>query len=95
MRDYELVVIISPDVTEENLPTVTERIGQWIAAGGGEVTNLNVWGRRKMAFPIRDYHEGTYAATQFRMLPKATPELERSLKLAEDVLRYSLVRMGK
>ncbi len=95
MRDYELVVIISPEVTEENVGGVTERIGGWIANGGGEVTNVNVWGRRRLAYPIRDFREGTYVATQFRMEPTATAELERSLKLSEDVLRYLLVRMGE
>ncbi len=95
MRDYELVVIVSPEVTEENLGGVTERIGQWISSGGGEVTNVNPWGRRRLAYPIRDFREGTYVATQFRMTPQATGELERSLKLAEDILRYLLVRMGE
>jgi small subunit ribosomal protein S6 len=95
LRDYELVVIISPEVPEENLSTVTDRVGQWIANGGGEVTNVNVWGRRRLAYSIRDFREGTYVAYQFRMVPQATAELERSLKLSEDVLRYLLVRMGE
>jgi small subunit ribosomal protein S6 len=94
LRDYELVTIVSPEVTEENIGGVNERLGQWIASGGGEVTNVNVWGRRRMAYPIRDFREGTYVATQFRMDPPATKELERSLKLSEDILRYLLVRMG-
>ena len=95
MRDYELVVIISPEVTEENVGGVNERLGRWIANGGGEVTNVNVWGRRRLAYSIRDFRDGTYVATQFRMTPQATGELERSLKLAEDILRYLLVRMGE
>lgn len=95
MRDYELVVIVNPEVTEENLGAVTERLGQWITAGGGEVTNSNVWGRRRLAYPINEAREGTYVATQFRMASKATAELERSLKLSEDILRYLLIRMGE
>ena len=58
MRDYELVVIVSPEVTEENVGGVNDRIGQWIAGGAGEVTNVNVWGRRRLAYPIRDFREG-------------------------------------
>lgn len=95
LRDYELVVIISPEVTEENIGGVNDRIGQWITGGGGEVGNVNVWGRRRLAYPIRDFREGTYVVSQFRMEPQATGELERSLKLSEDVLRYLLVRLGE
>jgi len=95
LRDYELVVIVSPEVTEENLGAATDRVGQWITSGGGEVTNVNVWGRRRLAYPIDDFREGTYVAYQLRTAPKATTELERSLKLSEDVLRYLLVRMGE
>lgn len=95
MRDYELVVIVSPDVAEENVGAVTDRISQWIATGGGEVTNVNVWGRRRLAYPINDFREGTYVETQFRMSPQGTSELERSLRLSEDVLRHLLVRAGE
>jgi small subunit ribosomal protein S6 len=94
LRDYELVVIIDPEVPEENITTVTDRIGGWITAGGGEVTNVNVWGRRRLAYTINENREGTYVATQFKFSPKATLELERSLKLSEDILRYLLIRMG-
>lgn len=94
MRDYELVVILSPDIAEENIGPTNERIGGWVTTGGGESTNVNVWGRRRLAYPINDRSEGTYVAFQFKMVPQSTPELERSLKLSEDVLRYLLVRMG-
>lgn len=95
MRDYELVFIIGPEVIEENIITVTDRVSGWITSGAGEVTNVNVWGRRRLAYPIRDNREGTYATLQFKMAPQATGELERSIKLAEDILRYLLVRMGE
>ena len=95
MRDYELVTILRPDITDENLPAVTDRIGQWVSGQGGEVTKFDVWGRRRMAYPIREFREGNYVISQLRLEPRATTELERSLKLSEDVLRYLLVRAGE
>ncbi len=95
MRNYELVLVINPQIADENVGAVTERVGQWIAASGGELVNTNPWGRRRLAYPIKDQREGTYVTPQFRMEPRATGELERSLKLSEDVLRYSLVRVGE
>ena len=94
MRDYELVVIINPEVTEENLGAVTDRIGGWITDGGGEVTNVNVWGRRRLAYTIDERREGTYVIIQLKTTAQATTELDRSLRLAEDVLRHLLVRLG-
>jgi small subunit ribosomal protein S6 len=94
LRDYELVTIVRPDVSDEDLSTVTDRIGQWVGAQGGEVTKVDVWGRRRMAYPIRDFRDGNYVISQIRIEPKGTGELERSLKLSEDVLRYLLVRAG-
>jgi small subunit ribosomal protein S6 len=95
LRDYELVTIIRPDIADENLTAVTDRIGQWVTAQGGEVGKVDVWGRRRMAYPIRDFREGNYVISQLRIGARATTELERSLKLSEDVLRYLLVRVGE
>jgi small subunit ribosomal protein S6 len=94
LRDYELVTIFRPDIADENLGAVTDRLGQWIVAQGGEVTKVDLWGRRRMAYPIRDFRDGNYVLTQLRLEARGTNELERSLKLSEDVLRYLLVRIG-
>jgi small subunit ribosomal protein S6 len=95
LRDYELVTIVRPDIADENLTTVTDQIGQWVGGQGGEVTKVDVWGRRRTAYPIRDFREGNYVISQIRLEPRATTELERNLKLSEDVLRYLLVRAGE
>ena len=95
MRDYELVTILRPDIVDENLGAATDRLGQWVTAQGGEVTKVDVWGRRRMAYPIRDFRDGNYVLTLFKLEARGTNELERSLKLSEDVLRYLLVRVGE
>ena len=94
MRDYELVVIISPEVTDEEVPVTLEKMNQFINDRGGSITEVNQWGRRKLAYPIENFMEGNYVLTQFKMEPKQTAELEASLKLTEEILRHLLVRLS-
>ncbi len=93
-REYELVLVLNPEVTDERLPEVVERYSQMIAAQGGAVTACNPWGRRRLAYPIQRFLEGHYVRTQFTIEPKATAALEANLRLSEDVLRHLLVRLG-
>ena len=95
LRDYELVVIFSPQVADDDIDRQVERVSQWITGGGGEVTNVNRWGRNRLAYPINRFREGTYVAYQFQMRPEATSELERNIRLAEEIIRHLLVRMGE
>lgn len=94
MRDYELVVIISPEVTDEEVPVTLEKMNQFITDKGGSITEVNQWGRRKLAYPIENFMEGNYVLTQFKMEPKQTAELEASLRLTEEILRHLLVRLS-
>ncbi len=94
MRDYELVVIISPEVTDEEVPITLEKMNQFITDRGGSITDVNQWGRRKLAYPIENFMEGNYVLTQFKMEPKQTAELEASLRLTEEILRHLLVRLS-
>jgi len=93
MRNYELTVIVSPEVEEEALEGAIDKVKQFVAAGGGQVTNVDIWGRRRLAYPIRKHLEGYYAVIQVQISQEALPELERNLKLSEDVIRYLLVRL--
>ena len=95
MRDYELVLIISPEVADEEIPVTLEKIGQFIAERGGSVTEVNQWGRRKLAYPIGKFMEGNYVLTQFKMEPGLTADLEASLRLSDEILRHLLVRLGE
>ncbi len=95
MRDYEITVIVSPAVGDENVEAVVDRVGQFIANAGGEVTKVDKWGRRRLAYPINSFREGYYSVTQFKMNPRGTFELERSVKLSEDIIRHLVVRLGE
>ncbi|MDY6908045.1 MAG: 30S ribosomal protein S6 [Chloroflexota bacterium] len=95
MRDYELVVIISPEVADEETPAAIEKISRFITDRGGSITEVNQWGRRKLAYPIKNFMEGNYVLAHFTMDAQATADFEASLGLAEEVLRHLLVRMGE
>lgn len=95
VRDYELTVAFSPEIAEEDIPAEIERVNQFITQKGGVITEVNQWGRRKLAYPIRRFREGNYALTQFKLQPNLTVELEKNLQSSEEILRYLLVRLGE
>ena len=92
MRDYELVLVISPDVGDEGFPTTVERVSNFIKERGGQVKDVDQWGRRRLAYPITRFNEGFYAVTHFSIEPTELQALEGNLGLAEDVLRHLVVR---
>lgn len=103
-RDYELMFIISPlRSSEEDITTTVGRVHQAITTAGGTISNTDQsppWGRRKFAYPIREYSEGEasrraftegfYVLCHFNLATTTIPEVERSLKLNDAVLRYML-----
>ncbi len=93
VRDYELTVVFSPEIADEDIPTEIEKVNQFITQKGGVITEVNQWGRRKLAYPIRRFREGNYALTQFKLQPNLTVELEKNLQSSEEILRYLLVRL--
>jgi small subunit ribosomal protein S6 len=95
LRDYELVVILSPELAEEEVPAAIDRLSQLIADRGGEVTDINRWGRRKLAYPIKKQVEGNYLVTQVKLDPRRTTDIEAGLRISEEVLRHLLVRAGE
>lgn len=96
MRRYELVVIISPQVADDEVPEAIERLVRRPVEGqGGEVGEVNQWGRRKLAYPIQKHLEGNYVLTEFRLDPLRTKELERGLHISEEVIRHLLVRLDE
>ena len=92
MRQYELGLVLHPEVEQSDVTEAVDKVGQLIEAGGGEVTSVDVWGRRALAYPIRRQTEGTYVFLQAQLDPGALQDLERNLKLEEEILRYLLIR---
>jgi small subunit ribosomal protein S6 len=94
MRNYELTVVIPSDVTDDDLPNVLNTVQGWIEAEGGKVAETKPLsgGRRKLAYPIGDYTEGNYVLMNVNMDAKALPEVERNLKLSQQIIRYLLIK---
>lgn len=92
LRDYELVVVLTPELADDALNETVERLQQSIAQRGGEVKDVNVWGRRRLAYPIKRHLEGNYVVTQIRMDPAQVPALESGLRISEEVIRHMIVR---
>lgn len=91
MREYELMFILRPETTSDDTQSVSERVSQWIADGGGEVTSAEELGRRLMAYKIEDHREGDYRLIYFQATPSVLPPLERRMKLDESILRYQII----
>lgn len=94
MREYELIVIINPEVPEEEVPASIDKISEFITTRGGTVSEVNRWGKRKLAYPINHYREGNYVLTRLKLDPRKAPELEANLRIQENILRHLLVRVG-
>ncbi len=87
-RDYELGLIINPDVGEEQARAIVERISQSIINNGGQVVRVNAWGRRRMMYPIQHHRDGLYYFFDLIMPTAAVVEIERGLRVNEDVIRH-------
>jgi len=94
-RDYELVVIAVPQLEEQGVTALTERIAGWITAGGGAVVKSSVWGRRPLAYTIRKFTDGIYVQINYQLAPSASRELERNLRLDEQIIRHLIVRLDE
>ena len=93
LRDYELVLIISPEVSEEKFNATMDNISQFITKRDGVISNTEQWGKRRLAYPIKHFMEGTYVLTRFRLKPALGKELEANLRITEEVLRHLLVKI--
>ena len=87
-RNYELAYIADSELDEEALTTLEETVKSWIEAVEGRTTNVERWGKRKLAYPIRKRSEGYYFILETEMPPQAGRAIERDLGLSEQVLRY-------
>ena len=91
MREYELIYIVHPELDESAFNEVVERVNSWITESGGEIENTDLWGIKKLAYPIRKLDEGQYVFLLIKIAPTFGSELERNLRLQEPILRYSLI----
>jgi small subunit ribosomal protein S6 len=87
-RDYELGIVINPDVSEDQARAIVERVSQSILSNGGQVIRVNAWGRRRLMYPIQHHRDGLYFFFDLIMPPTAVLEVERALRVNEDIIRH-------
>ena len=95
MRDYELMVVLTPEHDDDGVAATTERVKSLVTARGGEVVDVQPWGRRRLAYPIKRLRDGYYAVAKLKLDPEAAEPLDRSLRLTEPVIRHMLVRLDE
>jgi small subunit ribosomal protein S6 len=91
-RDYELGFILNPEVSEEQTRAILERIEQIVSKHDGQVVKVNQWGRRRLAYPIQHHRDGYYAFIDMILTPETVLELDRTLKVSEEVIRHLITR---
>ena len=95
VRRYELMLVLKPDAPDERAAAVIDRTTRYVVAEGGQIVKVAPWGRRRLAYPIDRYREGSYHIVVFESPAEAIAELERSLQITEEVLRYLVTRTIK
>jgi small subunit ribosomal protein S6 len=95
LRDYELTVILNPEIGDDTVAESIDRVQQAITSRGGEVVEVNHWGRRRLAYPINRHMEGNYVATNVRLDPGQLTDLEANLRISEEVIRHLIIRAGE
>ena len=94
LRDYELVLVISPEVAEEEFEATIDNVSRFITGKGGTISDIERWGKRRLAYPIIHFVEGSYVLARFKLRPAFGKELEANLRISEEVLRHLLIRVG-
>ena len=92
MKQYEIGIILNPDLDEAGLSALTEKGDGWVASMGGVVEQTEQKQKRLLAYPVRKKHEGHYVFLYARLPVDGSREIERNLRLTEDVLRFMVIR---
>ena len=92
--DYELTYIVSPEVADESLETVIDGISQFITGKEGTISEVERWGKKRLAYPVKHFLEGSYMLTRFKMNPAWSRELEANLEISEQILRHLLIKLS-
>ncbi len=92
MQKYETMYICDSQLEEEEVEGLIEKFSGIVTREGGEITNLDKWGKRKLAYEMYKHTEGYYVVMNFTAQPEASKELERMFKITDGVIRYLMVK---
>lgn len=94
-RTYEITYILPVNLGEEEQKSTEERVISWISNSGGAINNSSHWGRRPLAYNIRNNRDGYYIFLESEMEPSSLDDFKRRMKLENNVLRYLIVRVDE
>ena len=92
MNKYELTVVVNAKIEDDVRVATVERVKEYVARYGGTVTNVDEWGKKRLAYEIQKMKEGFYYFIQFEADATAPAEIERHVRIMENVIRYLCVR---
>ncbi len=93
IRDYELILVLSPQANEEEVTATIDRFNSFLTESGGELTEQEDWGVRRLAYPIQNFSEGNYVLKRFKAEPQSVVELGRRINASENILRHLITTM--
>jgi len=91
MTNYELMYIIDPTLEQDKKDAAIEAVKEIVTNNGGEVSDVNVWGMKKLAYPIEKKEEGYYVVMEFKANTDVPKELDRRLKISDAVIRHQTI----
>lgn len=92
MKDYEGVFITKASLTDEISQKILSQIENEISKNGGKIDNIEKWGKRNLAYPIKKSKEGVYYKLDFKIGPEKVPELKKTYRVNEDILRIMIIK---
>jgi small subunit ribosomal protein S6 len=95
MRRYELMLVLRPDTADDRVQQILDRTTRGIAGSDGQIVKVSPWGRRRLAYPISTYREGSYFIVVFDAPSDAIDEVERGLNITEEVMRHLVTRIER
>jgi small subunit ribosomal protein S6 len=88
MRRYELMLLLRPDLEEDKLQSAVEKVTRAIVNGGGSLSKVSPWGKRRLAYDIQNFRDASYFLIHFDIEPSAVREIERGMLISEEILRH-------
>ncbi len=92
-REYETIYVLRPNVAKESQEKVNQRVGEAVVREGGKLTSVENWGRRQLAYPVKKAKRGVYVYVKYVGGGAAVAEVERNLRMLDDVLKYQTVQV--
>ena len=94
MNNYEVMYIVKP-IEEEAFNAVVTKFDELLTSNGATIEKSDKWGKKHLAYPIQDFNDGLYVLTTFQADPKAVKELDRVMKITDEVMRHMVIKKGE